>query len=91
MGERVPKKNIHPLTPIMVINHPLSAFSIYYYPWHPPCSIYVSDSLFPQSLPSFLWSTSWSGTLHFILHTFLHLIIVFFMQHMPIPLQPVLL
>jgi len=30
-------------------------------------------------------------TLHFILHTFLHSIIVFFLQHMPIPSQPVLL
>ena len=39
--------------------------------------------------PSFLWSTLWSGTLHFILHTFLHPIIVFFLQHMPIPLRPV--
>jgi len=41
--------------------------------------------------PCPLWSTSWSGTLHFIRHTFLHPIIVFFSQHMPIPLQPVLL
>jgi len=31
--------------PIMVINHPLSASSIYYDPRHPPCSIYVPDSL----------------------------------------------
>jgi len=51
-------------------------------------------SLFFHNLtPSFLWSTSWPGTLHFILHTgtFLHQITVFFLQHMPIPLQPVLL
>jgi len=41
--------------------------------------------------PGPLWSTSWPGTLHFILHTFLHPIIVFFSQHTPIPLQPVLL
>ena len=41
--------------------------------------------------PSCLWSTSWPGTIHFILHTFLHPIIAFFLQHMPIPLQPVLL
>jgi len=74
----------------LVINHPLSASSIYYDPWHPPCSIYMPDSLFPLS-PSFLWSTSWPGTLHFILHTFLHPIIVFFSQHMLIPSQPVLL
>jgi len=45
---------------------------------------------FPQSL-SFLWSTSWPGTLHFILHTFLHPITVFFLRHMPIPFQTVLL
>ena len=44
------KKNIHPLTPILIINHPLSAFSIYSNPWHPPCSIYVPDSLFAQPL-----------------------------------------
>ena len=31
-------------------------------PWHPVCSIYMPDSLFPQS-SSFLWSTSWHGTL----------------------------
>jgi len=39
------RRDIHSLTPIMVISHPLSASSIYYDPWHPPCSIYVSDSL----------------------------------------------
>jgi len=50
----------------MVISHPLSASSIYYDPRHPSCSIYVPDSLFPQSLSNF----SWSGTLNFILHTF---------------------
>jgi len=31
------RRNIHPLTPIVVINHPLSTSSIYYDPWHPPC------------------------------------------------------
>jgi len=40
------RRNIHPLLPIMVISHLLSASSIYYDPWHPPCSIYVPDSLF---------------------------------------------
>jgi len=44
------RRNIHPLTPIMVISHPLSASSIYHDPWHPACSIYMPDSLFPQSL-----------------------------------------
>jgi len=37
--------NIHPLTPIVVINRPLSASSIYYDPWHPPCSIHAPDNL----------------------------------------------
>jgi len=31
-GELVPEENIHPLTPILIINHPLSASSIYYDP-----------------------------------------------------------
>jgi len=39
--------------------------------------------------PTFLWSTSWPGTLHFTLYTFLHPIIVFFLQHMSLPSQPV--
>jgi len=29
------RRNIHPITPIVVISHPLSASSIYYDPWHP--------------------------------------------------------
>ena len=65
--------------------------------FHLPRSI--ASSLFKlrawQSLqylfPCPLWSTSWSGALHLIFHTFLHPISVFFSQHMPIPLQPVLL
>jgi len=49
-------------------------------------------TIFLHKLPlSSLWSTSWSGALHLILHKFLHPISVFFSQHMPIPLQPVLL
>ena len=60
--------------------------------WHG----YLSEArcltvFFHNLCPSFLWSISWSGTLHFILHTFLHQIIVLFSEHMPIPLQPVLL
>jgi len=59
-GEPIPDE---PFThsPNMVINHPLSATSIYYNPWHPLCSIYVHDSLFHNLSPSFLWSTSWPG------------------------------
>ena len=57
-GSAGTRRNIHPLSPIVVISHPLSASSVYYDPWHPPCSIYVPDSFFPQSLSKF----SWSGT-----------------------------
>jgi len=62
------RRNIHPLTPIMVINHSLSAFSIYYDPWHPPCSIYMLDSLFPQSLSKFslVYLLAWHPPLHTI-------------------------
>jgi len=41
--------------------------------------------------PCPLWSISWSGALHLIFHTFLHPTSVFFSQHKPISLQPVLL
>jgi len=41
--------------------------------------------------PRPLWSTSWSGALHLIFYTFLLPISVFFLQHMPISSQPVLL
>jgi len=47
------RRNVHPLTPILVISRPLYASSIYYDQWHPSCSIYVSDSLFPQSVSKF--------------------------------------
>jgi len=59
-------RNIHPLTSIMVISHPLSASSIYYDPWHPLCSIYMPDSLFPQSLSKFslVYLPAWHLPLH---------------------------
>jgi len=71
-GELVPEETFtqSPLTPIMVINHPFSASSIYYDPWHPPCSIHAPDNLFPQSLSQFSLVYSWPGTRHFILHFF---------------------
>jgi len=53
--------------------------------WQSFCTTSVHVLLCP------LWSTSWSGALHLIFHTFLHPFIVFFLQHMPIPSQPVLL
>ena len=49
-------------------------------------------AIFLQILsPCPLWSISWSGALQLIFHTFLHPVIVFFLQHMPIPSQPGLL
>jgi len=55
------RKNIHPLTPIVVISHPLSASSNYHDPLHPPCS-----SLFPQSLTKFslVYPLAWHPQLH---------------------------
>jgi len=40
------KRSIHSLTPILIIDHPLSASFIYYDPQHSPCSIYMLDSFF---------------------------------------------
>ena len=66
------RRNIYPLTLIVVINHPNLLF--------PSTTIHgilhiqstCSTVFFHNLSPSFLWSTSWPGTLHFILHTFLH-------------------
>ena len=74
------RRNIHPLTPIVVISHPLSTSSIYYNPWYPPCSIYVPDSLFAQFLSKFSLglplglATSTSYSIHFfqVLETHTH-------------------
>jgi len=86
------RRNVHPLTPILTINHPLSASSVYCDRWHPPCSIYVPGSFFAQPLSKCsLVYLFWSGTLHFILYTFLHPIIFFFSQHMPIISQTAML
>ena len=76
------RRNIQ-LTPILIINHPLSASSIYCNPWHPPCSVYVPDNLFCTiSLQVFFGlplglAPSTSYSIHFF----------FFSQHMPIPSQ----
>ena len=60
------KRNIHPVTPIVIINCPLSVSSIYYDPWYPPCSIHVPHSLFPQSLSKFFFVCllAWHPPLH---------------------------
>jgi len=67
----------------------LSAFSIYYDPWHPPCSIHVLYSLFPQSLSKFslVCLLAWHPPLHTpYISSPSHYVLS---QHMPIPLQPV--
>jgi len=83
------RRNIHPLTPGLVsdIIYQLppstmihSMFLVQFI-----CLIALFHNL--SSRP--LWSSSGSGTLYFILHTFLHPIIIFFLQHIPIPSQPV--
>ena len=48
-GEPVPEETFSH-SPILITIQPLSASSIYYDPWHPPCSIYVLDNLFAQPL-----------------------------------------
>jgi len=60
------RRNIHSLTPIMIIDHPLSTSSFFYDPWHPPCSIYVPKSLFSQSFSKFslVYLLSWHPPLH---------------------------
>jgi len=57
------RRNIHPLTPALIINHPLSAFSIYY---DPPCSVCVLASLFAQpfSRSSLVYLLVWNPPLH---------------------------
>jgi len=77
------RRNSHPLTPILIINHPLSAIILYLL----PASIAIHGILLVQFTcltvflnnlwPSFLWSTSWTGIVHLILHTFIHSILLF--------------
>jgi len=38
------RRNTHPLTPILIIGHPLSNSSIYNDQWHPLCSFYVLEA-----------------------------------------------
>jgi len=84
------RTNIHPLTPILIINHPFSASSIYYDLQHPPCAIYVPDTHFvpPLFRSSLVYLLVWNPPLH---TSYASSITVFFSQHMPILSQPVLL
>ena len=63
------RRNIHPLTLILVINHPylLSPYNTIHGILPIPSTCFTF--FFHNLSPSFLWSTSWRGTLHFILHT----------------------
>jgi len=60
------RRNFHPLTLILIINHPLSASSICCDPWHPPCLIFVPNSLFAQPLSksSLVYLLVWQPPLH---------------------------
>ena len=60
------KHSLCQLTSSLVISHLLSASSICYDVWHPTCSIYVLDSLFPQSLSklSLVYLLAWHPPLH---------------------------
>ena len=49
-GQAGTRRNIHPLTPILVNALPLSPFSICNGPWHPLYSAYVLDSPLEQPL-----------------------------------------
>jgi len=54
------RRDIHPLTPIVVINRPLYASSIYYDPWHPSCHVYCISLLnhqFSASIIQYKMST----------------------------------
>jgi len=67
LGWATTTRNIHPFTPVVVINHPLSASSIYSDPWHPLFLIYVLDSLLPQSFSKFsmVYYLAWHPPLHY--------------------------
>ena len=49
-GKAGTRRNTHPLTPILIIGHLLSTYSIYYDPQHPLCSVYVLDNPLWQPL-----------------------------------------
>jgi len=89
LGEPVPEETFtHSF--ILIIIQPLSLLSSTKIHTILPVQFTCLTIFFAQPVStSPLWSTSWSGALRLILHTFLYLISVFFLQHMPIPLQPV--
>jgi len=67
LGELVPEETFtYSVTPIVVINRPLSASSTMIHGILPVQSTCLSVFIHNR-FPSFLWPTSWLGTLHFIL------------------------
>ena len=63
----VPEETLtHPLTPILIIRHSLWTSSVFCDPQHPPCSIYMLDSPFPQRLSrsSLVYLLVWNPLLH---------------------------
>ena len=66
------RRNIHPLTPILIIWHPLSTSSICYDPQHRLCSVYVLDRSLWQPLSRSSLVFLFVLTLYFILHAVLH-------------------
>ena len=60
------RKNIHQLTPILIVNHHLSASSICCNPWHLPGTVYMPGSLFAQPLTksSWVYLLVWHPPLH---------------------------
>ena len=72
------RRNIHPLTSILITKHPLSTSSMYCNPHklNKLFNLHAWQSFTTTSLRSAL-VFSWSGTLYLILHTFLHPIIIF--------------
>ena len=84
---RYQKKNIHPITPILIIRHPLST-SLSTTIHTILLGQFTCLTVFFHNLsPGPLWSSSWSGAHYFIPHAFLHPIIIFPLQHMPTPSQ----
>ena len=66
------RRNIYPLTPILIIWHPLSTSSICYDPQHRLCSVYVLDRSLWQPLSRSSLVFLFVLTLYFILHAVLH-------------------
>ena len=70
--------NIHPLTTILIVNHPSSAFTIYCDPWHPPCSICAWHFFSTNSVQVFFGlplglAPSTSYSIHFFTQSFFSL------------------